>query len=128
MKEITVIAKDRLGLLADVCDKLGSERVNIDSIAAEAANGTAVIRLTVDHAARAKEVLEKASFQVTEPGMLVVRLADRAGELAKISRELAAGQVDVRNVRILSKENGTTVLGMEVNNHETAKAVLKRYA
>ncbi len=124
MRELSVIARDRVGLLADMCEKLGENGVNIGMITAETAKGTAIVRLNVDHWDKARQVLSEAAFQVVEQNLLVLRLQDQPGELARVTRKLAEEKVNIRNVRVLAKEGGETLLGVEVSNHELAKQLL----
>jgi len=126
-KEVTVVATDRIGLLADVCELLGSEGIDINSISSETANGTAIIRLYVKRHERAKSILEGEAFKVMEQGVLVLRLADKPGELAKISRLLSDEKVQIKNVTLISRDNGESLLGLSVSNHDRARNMLKRY-
>jgi len=47
MKDITIIAPDKVGLLADISYILGKARVNIESIAVTSVGGKAVITVLV---------------------------------------------------------------------------------
>ncbi|MCX6773186.1 MAG: ACT domain-containing protein [Candidatus Micrarchaeota archaeon] len=46
MKQITIVADDKVGLLADISYILGKARVNIDAISVEVHGGKAIISLT----------------------------------------------------------------------------------
>ncbi len=126
-KEITVVAPDRVGLIADVSEALAESNVNIDSISAESSAGNAIIRIIVAKAAQKKAAatLEKAGFHVVESNMLVVELPDKPGELARVSRRLAENGIGLKNVFILEKERGKTILALKVSDYDAAKALLE---
>ncbi|MFH1200342.1 MAG: ACT domain-containing protein, partial [Candidatus Micrarchaeota archaeon] len=120
MREITIVARDRVGLLADISELLATNGVNVDSLTTETANSTAVVRLVVSGAAKAKVVLETSGFKVMESDVLVVRLADKPGELAKVARVLSEDRVNIHNVFMLSKTGEETLLALKVSNYDAA--------
>ncbi len=125
MKEITVVAKDRIGLLADISETLSKENVNIESISVETSHQTAIIRLVVKESAVAKKSLEGIGFKVIDCDALVIGLPDHPGELAKLSRYLAENKIDIESVFVLNKEGSKTVLALKVNDYEQARNLLR---
>ena len=79
MREITVVAKDRIGLLADISELLSKNGVNIESVAVETSKRTAVIRVVIRQYEKAKAVLEKGGFKVVDVDVLVVRISEKPG-------------------------------------------------
>lgn len=126
MKEITVVAKDRIGLLADVSEALSEGKLNIESVSVETSSRTAIIRLVMQHADRAKHALEKAGFKVLDTDALVIGMPDHPGELAKVSRLLADGKIRIESVFVLNKEGDKTVLALKVDDYDVAKKILKQ--
>ncbi|MFH0971669.1 MAG: ACT domain-containing protein [Candidatus Micrarchaeota archaeon] len=128
-KEITVVAKDRIGLLADVSEALSSKNINIDSISVESTNRTAIIRLVVQKTSEAKKALESLGMKVMDSGVLVIGMPNHPGELAKLSRILADQKMSIQSVFVLNKEGEQTVLALKVDNYSGAKRILreKRY-
>ncbi|MFH1106553.1 MAG: ACT domain-containing protein [Candidatus Micrarchaeota archaeon] len=127
MREITVVAKDRVGLLADISELLAGNGINVNSLSTETANSIAVVRLCVTGAPKAREVLETSGYKVMENDVLVVRLNDRPGELAKIARALSEDRVNINNVFMLSKSGNETLLALKVSNYDTARTTLRGY-
>lgn len=127
MREITVVARDRVGLLADISELLASSGINIHTLSTETANATAIVRLMVNGADKARGVLEDAGFKVMQSDVLVVRLQDRPGELAKIARALSEDRINIRNVVMLERQAGETLLALHVSNYDAAKSTLKGY-
>ncbi len=127
MREITLVARDRVGLLADISELLAANDINVDTLSTETANSTAIVRLCVTGADKARGVLEKSGFKVMQNDVLVVRLDDKPGELAKIARSLSEEKINIRNVVMLSRNAGETLLGLHVSNYDAARATLKGY-
>jgi hypothetical protein len=104
MKEITVIAEDRAGLVADVTEALASVGINLESIDAEALGATAVVRLTVDRYDDALRALAKAQFHALTEDAILVRLDDEPGGLARVARRFKDAGVNLRAVRLVYRD------------------------
>ncbi|VVB67872.1 ACT domain protein [Candidatus Norongarragalina meridionalis] len=128
MKTITVVTKDRVGLLADVSGLLGENNINISSIAAEAHGKTGILRIGADNPAKTKEVLKKAGFDVSDFEMIVVRLKNKPGELARLTRELVENGIDIKNAYQFPADKGEVVFGFETSNVAKAKKVAASFA
>lgn len=105
MKEITVIVENRIGTLANIAEALGGAGVNIEAISAYGQGTNAVFRLVTKDPTSAKKVLEKLMGvrNITVADILVVKMANRPGELGKLTRKLANRKVDLESVYILGK-------------------------
>jgi hypothetical protein len=128
LKEFTVVARDRIGLLADLAELLGRNGVNIEYISAEARNRTAVIRLVPKPAEKAKRILGKAGYKLVDSNILVVRLPNKPGQLAELTRVLAGKGVDVERVYLIGQEGQDTFIGIEAKNYFAAKNALKNFS
>ena len=127
MKSITVIAEDRVGLLADISYLLGKTKINIESIGLEIVAKKAVISLTLKDPEKAKSVLENAGYKVTEANIIVVKLQDQPGELNKITSMMAEDKINIENIHMLSKDVNTTVLAITVDKPKRAYKLLEPY-
>ncbi|MCX6775306.1 MAG: ACT domain-containing protein [Candidatus Micrarchaeota archaeon] len=127
MKELLVLAKDRIGLLADLSGALGLADINVESISADTMGDRAVIHLVVSDDKRGKEILEKKGFIVMSSDAIVVKVIDRPGELAKVAKILADAKVSVKNVQLLTKEGGLALFVFRVDNADKATKLLKDY-
>ena len=127
MKELLVLAKDRIGLLADLSAALGQAEINIESISADTMGDKAVIHLVVSDEKMGKEILEKKGFIVMSSDAIVVRVIERPGELSKIARILADAKVNIKNVQLLTKEEGLALYILRVDNVGKATKLLKEY-
>ena len=128
MKTITIVTKDRVGLLADVSGLLGENRINISSIAAEAHGKTGILRVVTDNPAKTKAVLKKAGFDVSDFEMVVVRLKNKPGELARLTRELAENGIDIKNAYQFPADRNEVVFGFETSNVPKAKKIAASFS
>jgi len=127
MKSITIVADDKVGLLADISYILGKAKVNIDSLNVDVVAHKAVVVLTVMDSEKARSVLEASGYKVTEANMVVVKMPDQPGELSKITGTLAKQHVNIENVLTLSRDGKDTVLAISVDKPKKAAELLKEY-
>jgi hypothetical protein len=97
--------------------------VNIKAIAT---NGGHSARLVTSDETTTREVLTKARLPWSEADVLQIRLTDRPGELAKISRMLAKERVNIDSVYLLGATGEWTDLVLKVNDTAGALKVLSR--
>lgn len=128
MRELTIIAKDRIGLMADITEVLGKAGINIEGISAESSKMTAIISLVVDDYEEAVKKLEEKGFKVMGSDIIVSRLKDKPGELAKLSRILADAKVGIDSIVVLAKQGDEAVYAIKTDDNERAKTLLKKYA
>ncbi len=124
MRTITIVAQDRLGLMADVTELLAGSTINIESIQASKVDSTALIKIISDDADSAYTLLVDAGFHVVSQAGLLVRLKDEPGALARVSRTLAENNIDIRGVNIVDQHDGYELVAISCCDSEKAKEVL----
>ncbi len=130
MKEITLIEKDRMGLLADVSETLGKARVNIQTIFVDVTRGKqAIIHVFVKPPAakKAAATLRKKGFKVIGSNVLVLRMPDKPGELSKVCRLLSDNAINVTNAFSVSRSNGEALDAISTTDNDNARKLLKEY-
>ena len=127
VKSVTIVADDKVGLLADISYVLAKAKINIDSVNVDVIGGKAIIALGLSDAVKGKGVLEAASYTVEDVNSVVVKLPDRPDELTKVTAMLSKDGIKVENVRTLSKDDDGTVLAITVDKPKRAIGVLKSY-
>jgi len=122
------VERDRPGLLADVSSILGSKKVNIDSISAERSpNKTAIIRIVTNAYIKAKRVLRKRGYRVMDTDVLVVRMKDKPGELAAMTRLLAEAEINMESMYMLTRAGKESIFALKTDDREAAKRALRGY-
>jgi len=127
MKELTIFAEDRVGLLAKIANKLSESKINIDYLSAESIGGTAVIHIVVKDTEKVKRILEEAGFLTAESEVLVLKLVDRPGEIGTVAAILAFKGVNIRSVYSLEKKGKEGLFAFKVDDIRKAKEAVKSY-
>ncbi len=132
IRKISIIAKDRVGLLSDISYILAKEKVNIEEIDAQAIEGEkAVIMLGVEsnNYDKAKKALEKNGYAPLPENSFIISLEDKPGELARISKILSERKINIMKVATVgkNKENKHMLIEIIVNKPKEAKRILDEY-
>jgi predicted amino acid-binding ACT domain protein len=77
MEILTIVAEDKVGLLADISYVLGKSRVNIESLNADVICGKAIVTLALSDLVKGRDVLRASGYGVED----CAATADEAGIL-----------------------------------------------
>lgn len=129
MEELVVIANDRVGLLADISEALAKKSINIEGIDVQVAGKKSICRVMIKKAdsPAARKEIEKMGFKVLSSEVLVLKLADKPGELSGVARRLADNGVNIKNVHLLGKSDGFTLCALETDKEKIARELLAGY-
>ncbi|MEW6748541.1 MAG: ACT domain-containing protein [Candidatus Micrarchaeota archaeon] len=125
MKSITIVAEDKVGLLADISYILAKSKINIETVSVDVVGGKAIISLGVGDITKAKQVVEASGYKVEDPEAVVIKLSDKADEVNRVTKMLTEEGVDVKNVRMLTKDSNNTVLAILVDKPKKAALILQ---
>ena len=124
--QLTVMAENKRGALAEICTRLAEKAVNIIGLMAPHQTGSAPVRLVVNDLDAAKKILDQMGLKYSEEPVLNVRLSDRPGALGKITRKLADAGVDIHfayTTILKGADRANVILG--VSNVDAAAKVVK---
>ena len=125
--QLTLSLVSRPGTLAALARTLAEAGVNVTALSAAEASGRGKIRLLVNDAARARRVLRKAKYRVSEEPAFVLRLRNRPGALARVAGRLARERINVRSIYATTAGRGTAAVVLTVGgNVSKARRVLGR--
>jgi hypothetical protein len=127
MKQITLVADDRVGLLADVSYILGTARVNIDAISVEVHGGKAIVNLTVKDDQKASTMLSSNGYKILESEVLLVKVKDEPGALSEVTSRLKEGGVSIANLYLLTRGGGYAIDAFVVDKPKKARKLLSEY-
>jgi hypothetical protein len=127
MKEITVIAEDRPGIMADITELLANVGINIESIDAETLGANAVVRLIVDRYDDALRALNSAHYHALTEDAILVCLDDEPGSLARVARRFRDAGVNLRAVRLVCRDTREkkAIVAIAAEKTEQAIALVK---
>ena len=121
-KEFDIPLEDRVGALAEVCEALAQNGVNIKAISADGGSG---VRLVTSDEKTTRDLLMKAKLFFSEYDVISLKLLDRPGELSKIARILANAKVNIHSAYMLGGDGETKDMILKVNNVSDAMKALQ---
>jgi hypothetical protein len=119
---IYVKLENRPGTLARAAKALGDHRVNVDAISLETVGNGGFARVVTSKPREALDALRSAGIESYESPAIVATLANRPGELAHATSELAASGINVEGV--ITTPDGRLVLRTS-DNERTAQILRK---
>ena len=126
MQRLTIIAKNRPGLLADVMTLLASNDINVRDVVAEGYSDEGIVHLAVDQLDPALELLTEAGYTTVTDDVLLARIEDFPGSLALLSRRLANANIDVRALSMIQRKEGSAIVAISTNDNARVAEVLGR--
>ncbi len=125
LKQLTVFLENREGRLDSVTDLLAKNDINIACLALADTSEYGVLRLVVSDPDKAKAILKEEGYSSRLTEVLGVRLAQVPGSVNKLTRVLAAENINIEYMYTLSssKEFGSMIL--KVSDIEKAYETVK---
>ena len=120
MNRITVLAKNEIGVIADISRALADAGINIETISAEGLEERGTITLTTDAQDAALRELTNAGFKAVTDESLVLRLPDEPGALAKVAERFKQAGVNIQSLHILERKAGFTIVALAAEDREKA--------
>ncbi len=124
MPRIIVMAKNEVGVIADISRVLADNEINIETISAEALDDKGTITLTADDYDGALRALTEAGFKTVTDDSLLVSLKDEPGALAKMAEKLKQGGVNIQSLHIVDRRGDYTTVALIPDDREKAEALL----
>lgn len=124
VNRIIVMARDEVGVIADITRVLGDEGINMESINAQVTGEEVAVILTTDRYDHAVYVLNQAGFKAVSDDALVLRLSDEPGALAEVAGRLKEAGVSIESLHILSRQSGYAMVALKTDNRSEAIAAI----
>lgn len=126
MQTFIVHGKNRPGEMANLTGALASKNVNV-LITALGVNGQGVAAFVASDEASAQTVLKDAGYQFKMFPALTIRLTDKPGQAAEISRKLGDQGVNIECFLPVRVTDDNVIAAIGVDNLETAKKALDEH-
>jgi hypothetical protein len=94
-KQLSVTMDNAPGRLAIMGAAFAAKNVNILAFISIAHEGRSLVRMIVDNVPAAKKALQGVGYAYTEEQVLLTKLANRAGTLARIAKRLGDAGVNI---------------------------------
>lgn len=118
------MTQNQPGELNAICEALGGAGINIDSLVAEGWGSTGVIKLVTTDPESAKKVIEQKGYRAEVTDVFTVLIPDKPGELAKVTKRLRDGGINIDCLYLLNKAGDKTEIALATDRVADAKKLL----
>src|SRR4030066_942208 len=118
-KEFSVKLANKPGEVAGVAEALQKDGVNIRSIATEPR--AEVVRIVTSDPEKSRQSFSQSGMQYSERNLLVAKLEDKPGELARISAALAKEGINIDAAYMLDKDSKHVHVALAVSDENKAR-------
>jgi hypothetical protein len=94
-KQLVLTVPNKVGALAELAGVIAGAKVNISAISARGDKRKGYLNIVVDRHLKAKNALKKAGYDVADEDVILVEMADKPGELQKVTEALADAGIDI---------------------------------
>ena len=126
MSRIMVMAKNEIGVIADISRVLADNGINIETISTESLDDKGSISLTTDDYDGALRALTDAGFKTVTDDSLIVSLRDEPGALAKVAEKLKQGGVNIQSLHIVERRGDYTTVAILPDDRAKAEGLLDK--
>ena len=126
MERIIVMAKNEVGVIADLTGALADAGINILTINTESAGGAGVIIITTEDNDATLSALTSAGFKAIMDDVLVVRLRDEPGALAKLAAKFKDAGVNIQSLHIVDRHEGHTMVAVSADDRAKMETLVDR--
>ncbi len=125
MKVITIIAApDRPGTVADIAERLAARHVNIDQMDVTDDHAHGIVRLEATPYDEALRILSDAGYNAVSEDVIVIRIKDEPGAIAKVAARFREPQININAMRFARREAGAAIVMLSTNDNERARELL----
>ena len=128
MDRIIVIAKSDVGVIADITASLAGAGVNIQTINTENTGETGLVIITTDNNDAALQALTAAGFRAVMDNVLVIRLRDEPGALAKVAEKFKNAGVNIQSLHILDRHRDYATVALTADDRAQAERLIDQDA
>lgn len=129
VEQLALFIANKPGTLAEVCDALAAERVNIYGLTISDTVDHAVVRMVVSDTRRAMAVFEARGTLVVENDVLMVENDNKPGSLSHIAKTLAEHKINIEYAYLASMPSARRgLLIVRVTDPKKALKVLTKSA
>ena len=128
MDRLIVMAKNEVGVIADITTVLANAGVNILTINTEDTGETGLVIMTTEDNDAALRALTMSGFRTVIDDVLVIRLKDEPGALAKIAQKFKDAGVNIQSLHILDRHGDYATVALSADDREMAETLVGQEA
>lgn len=123
-RQFDVFVQNRPGEAARVTEAMAKKAVNIRGISTDLGADRPMVRIITDDDATARAGLTQSALDFAEREVIVLSLADKPGELAKVIKKLAKTGVNIESMFMLTSKGSMVEVALGVDHLDEAKKAL----
>jgi hypothetical protein len=124
--QFSIFTPNKVGRLHDLIRLLNAKSVHVLGLMVLDTTDSAIIRVVVDNPDEARELLVRESFPFTESNLVVVEA--NPTDLNRLMSALLEAELNIHYLySFLPKPEGKPVVGLSMEDNETAEQALKRH-
>ena len=125
MKQLSIITKNRLGVVTEITEALAAAGINIESLDAELADESVVVVLTVDQYDQALLAIHQLDdMRIVTEDSILVKIANEPGALAMIARRFTDAGIGLRSIRFIQRNENYGLVAISTERTENALALV----
>ena len=124
MKRIIIMTENQVGVIADISKILADNSINIETLDTESTGDDGLIILTTNDPDRALYALTHAGFKAVGDEILILKLKDEPGALAKIAEKFKKSNLSIRSLHILNRQAGYSMVALTADDREKARSLI----
>ncbi len=126
IKQISVFIENQSGPLAEVCEILHQNEIDIIALSLADTSDFGILRLIVDKPELTQSTLREQGFITKSADVLAVSMADKPGGLSSILQTLNKENISIDYMyAFVGKQDGSAVVVFSLSDLEKALLVLK---
>lgn len=102
VEQLAIFIANRPGTLADICDALAQENINIYGLTVSDTVDHAAVRMVVSDTRRAIALLESHGTLVLDSEVIMIENDNRPGSLSRVARLLSKAKVNIEYAYLAS--------------------------
>ena len=125
MKQITVITEDHPGVVADLTAIMAANCINIETMEAQALGSHGIVIFSVDQYDKALRALRDANYNAFSEDVIIIKLKDEPGALAKIAVRFKEAGINIKSLRIVKRDRENSLVAISMERTDTAMELIK---
>lgn len=127
MKQLVVVCETKQGLVAEIAETLAGRGINIESIDAEESESIDVVTLTVDKYDEALQALLDIGINAVTEDVVLLRLPDRPGALARVAKLFKDNRIHLRSIRLIHRDRGEAIVAVSMDRSAEAMELVREF-
>ena len=125
MRQITVVAKNRKSLIADITGLLGSHDIDIRNMDSHLVGQDAYVKLVMESYDRGLKLLTEAGYYAVSDESVLLRIADKPGALAEVARTISGHGINTRAITMLQQDGAFTVIAVGTDDNDQVRNLFR---